>query len=343
MKIIHFADLHLGSKFERMSEDVKNTLNSKLRNAFTEVIDFANKNNINTILMSGDIFDKNTALISDKKFFYDSIKLNSHIDFYYIRGNHDKNSKYDETIDNLHTFEGVKSYIKDDVRIIGYEISKNNQELYDYSSFTSDKYNILLLHGDIFNIRNDYYIDLKKLENKNINYLALGHIHKKCSGYIGNTKYEYPGCLLGRGFDEEEEKGFLVLDTKNSETTFHVISDIIFEKFVLSVTNKNEVEIKKEIKEILKEKTKNITEIKLLGKTDSEIDILDLENTFKDFRYYLCFKNNTKLKLNYEYNEYENSLKNMFINKVLENPSLNDETKEKVITYGLSKLLKEEE
>lgn len=35
MKIIHFADLHIGSKFERMPEDIKAELNTKLRNAFS--------------------------------------------------------------------------------------------------------------------------------------------------------------------------------------------------------------------------------------------------------------------------------------------------------------------
>ena len=82
MKIIHFADLHIGSKFERMSDDIKIELNIKLRNAFAKIIDYAKVNNITTILMAGDIFDKNSVLMKDKKFFYDLIKVNSEIDFY---------------------------------------------------------------------------------------------------------------------------------------------------------------------------------------------------------------------------------------------------------------------
>ena len=38
-------------------------------------------------------------------------------------------------------------------------------------------------------------------------------------------------------------------------------------------------------------------------------------------------------------NENENSLRNMFINKVLKDPNLADDTKEKVISYGLSMLI----
>lgn len=343
MKIIHFADLHIGSKFDRMPEEIKKTLNTKLRNAFLYIIRFAKENNINTILMSGDIFDKNFVLINDKKFFYDSIRLNSNIDFYYIRGNHDSFSKYNDNPSNLHTFDGIQSYIKDDVRISGYELSDDNSILYNYMPFTTDKFNIMMLHGDIYNSRDKSYIDLKKLENKNINYFALGHIHKRTNGIIGKARFEYPGALLGRGFDEVGEKGFLVIDTLTNTTSFYKLSDIIFERYEVSVTGKNEAQIKGEIFNLLGSKNSNITEIKLLGKTDFEIDVIDFEKTFEDLRYYLVIKDDSKLKLNYNLNKNENSLRNMFINKVLENDSLDEETKEKVITYGLSKLMKEEE
>ena len=343
MKIIHFADLHIGSKFERMPEDIKIELNTKLRNAFVKIINYAKENNISTILMSGDIFDKNSVLMKDKKFFYDSIKVNPEIDFYYIKGNHDSSSKYNDEIDNLHTFDGIQSYFKGNVRIIGYELSDNNSSLYNVSPFTTDKFNIIMLHGDIKNQKDSNYIDLKKLQNKNVNYFALGHIHKKEEGKVGESKYVYPGCVLGRGFDEVGEKGFLVLDTETNTTIFHQLSDILFEHIDIQVNGLNEAELKNEITAKLGS-TKNsyITEIRLTGKSDIEIDIDDLETSFKDKRYYLTIKNASKQALNFNPNENENSLRNMFINKVLKDPNLDDDTKEKVISYGLSKLMKEE-
>lgn len=344
MKIIHFADLHIGSKFERMPDDIKTELNTKLRNAFAKIIDYAKVNNITTILMAGDIFDKNSVLMKDKKFFYDLIKVNSEIDFYYIKGNHDSLSKYNDVIDNLHTFDGIKSYLKGNVRIIGYELADNNSSLYNVSPFTTDKYNIMMLHGDIKNQKDNNYIDLKKLQNKNVNYFALGHIHKREDGKVGDSKYAYPGCVLGRGFDEVGEKGFLVLDTETNTTTFYEFSDISFEHIDIQVNGLNEAELKKEISALLgSTKHSYITEIRLTGKSDIEIDIDDLEMSFKDKRYYLTIKNASKQALSFNPNENENSLRNMFINKVLKDPNLDDDTKEKVISYGLSKLMKEEE
>lgn len=68
----------------------------------------------------------------------------------------------------------------------------------------------------------------------------------------------------------------------------------------------------------------------------------DLERTFEGRRRYLAFKNASKMALSYKPSESENSLRNMFINKVLSDPSLDEDTKQKVIEYGLSKLMKEE-
>lgn len=49
---------------------------------------------------------------------------------------------------------------------------------------------------------------------RNIDYLALGHIHKYKKGSIDSRGvYCYSGCLEARGFDECGEKGFVLLDT----------------------------------------------------------------------------------------------------------------------------------
>ncbi len=343
MKIIHFADLHIGSKFERMPEDIKNELNTKLRNAFTEIINYAKSNGITTILMSGDIFDRNAVAMKDKKFFYDSIKANKDIDFYYIKGNHDSSSKYNDVTDNLHTFDGLQSYNKGDVRIIGYELSDNNEVLYDYSPFTTDKFNVMMLHGDIKNARDKDYIDLKKLQDKNINYFALGHIHKREEGQLGDSKYAYPGCVLGRGFDETGEKGFLVLDTETKSLSFHSVTTIEFEHIDIVMNGLNEASLKSAIAEkLIQADATKITEIRLTGKADFDVDADDLVRTYEDRRRYLVVKNVSKMALLYEPSANENSLRNMFINKVLSDGSLDEDTKQKVIRYGLTKLMKED-
>ncbi|MGX8704776.1 MAG: metallophosphoesterase family protein, partial [bacterium] len=65
--------------------------------------------------------------------------------------------------------------------------------------------NIVMLHGDITNLNS---IPLSMLKERNIDYLALGHIHKFQKGKLDDRGiWVYPGCLEGRGFDEEGPKG----------------------------------------------------------------------------------------------------------------------------------------
>lgn len=50
-------------------------------------------------------------------------------------------------------------------------------------------------------------------ENKNIDYLALGHVHSFMQDKLDNRgTWCYCGCLEGRGFDECGPKGFVLLD-----------------------------------------------------------------------------------------------------------------------------------
>ena len=59
-------------------------------------------------------------------------------------------------------------------------------------------------------------INLKQLKNKNIDYLALGHIHTYKQSKLDNRgTYCYSGCLEGRGFDECGEKGFVLLNIED--------------------------------------------------------------------------------------------------------------------------------
>ena len=72
------------------------------------------------------------------------------------------------------------------------------------------------MHGQLAGYRNKdkaEIISLDDLKNKNIDYLALGHVHGFHMDKMDSRGiYCYPGCLEGRGFDECEQKGFVVLD-----------------------------------------------------------------------------------------------------------------------------------
>ena len=77
MKIIHCSDLHLDSKMERKLSLTKSSeRRNELLNNFQRLISFAKENDVKAILISGDLFDSNSARVSTKnvlnlkKYFY---------------------------------------------------------------------------------------------------------------------------------------------------------------------------------------------------------------------------------------------------------------------------------
>ena len=49
-----------------------------------------------------------------------------------------------------------------------------------------------------------------------LSYLALGHIHKGGAFRAGTTLCAWPGCPMGRGYDEEGEKGVLLVTVEDT-------------------------------------------------------------------------------------------------------------------------------
>ena len=90
MKIIHTADVHLGSKIEsKLPKDKSDIRKAEVRQAFNNMVEYAIQNDISIIMISGDLFDSTRPLKKDKDFFYNVVRNNPDIEFIYLRGNHD--------------------------------------------------------------------------------------------------------------------------------------------------------------------------------------------------------------------------------------------------------------
>ena len=100
--------------------------------------------------------------------------------------------------------------------------NENYKSFYSKINLNKDKINIFILHGDDSNTYGINKVKIDSLENKYIDYLALGHYHSYKEEKIDNRgRYAFSGCLEGRGFDECGEKGFILLDIdKEVKSTF---------------------------------------------------------------------------------------------------------------------------
>lgn len=213
MRIIHCADLHLGSKMRtKLPAEKAEERRGELRETFDAMLRYARKAGAAAILIAGDAFDVDRPSLLDKQFFYNAVRANGDLTFFYLRGNHDaaESGALEEDLPNLKTFDKEwKTYSFRGVNVSGAEFSSENAEtLYRTLRLPQDGVNVVLLHGDVGG-----EIDLKRLRDRGIDYLALGHIHAFSSGEIDRRGvYAYSGCLEGRGFDECGKKGFILLD-----------------------------------------------------------------------------------------------------------------------------------
>ncbi len=75
-----------------------------------------------------------------------------------------------------------------------------------------EAYHIALLHGDPTAKNSPYNpITSAQVGASGLSYLALGHIHKDGSLRAKGTLCAWPGCPMGKGFDELDEKGCLIV------------------------------------------------------------------------------------------------------------------------------------
>ena len=216
--------------------------------------------------------------------------------------------------------------------------------------------NILMLHGALreggFEVQNEQGISLKQLSRYPIHYLALGHIHKREEGKCGSLNYIYPGCLQGRGFDEEGEKGFYYLEieeeTKEIKAEFVPLKEGEFRIIPLFLSEEDgTLDAEEKIRESLKKEgaeAKDSVRIILKGekRAEEERNLRYLEKQLEEEYAYIEIKDETKLKLRKEEFIHEKGLKGEFLRMVCESESLSEEEKEKLMILGIGLLQGEE-
>ena len=226
MKLIHTADLHLGSKIEsKFPPEKAKARRTELRTSFTRMIDRAKELGVGAILVAGDVFDTDPATPTDAAFFFGAIKENPGLTFLLLHGNHDAGVPFPADLPNLVTFSDEWStWEQGEVAVSGIEITKGNcASLYDSFTPIPGKVNIVTLHGRLGSSPAPDTVTLSKLADRGIDYLALGDYHARQEGKLdARGLWAYPGCPEGRGFDEPGEKGFLLLSVENGgiETEF---------------------------------------------------------------------------------------------------------------------------
>lgn len=371
MKIIHCSDLHLDSSLSANLGAEKSRIRRKeIQGAFKRLADCASELGADAVMICGDMFD--TANTSQKtvRYVLDVIAEHAKTDFLYLHGNHDgpdilsPNSENASSIPPNLKFFSEKEWTyyryRDGTVICGTESEAPDR--YDKLTLDAADTNIVMLHGQISaygEARNKEAalpkettasaesdtVHLKELANKNIDYLALGHIHTYDDGKIYEKDGEsgvwcYCGCPEGRGFDECGEKGFVFVETENKKVkhTFVRFSRRTLETVRVDISGLvTSREIESACEAALAGLSRDCMVKLILTGTytvDTQKDTDNIRANVLGGFFFGKVYDRTTLKIDPEDYKNDISLKGEFIRKVLES-DMDQDKKDRVIMCGL--------
>lgn len=221
IKILHSADWHLDAPMSGHSPESTEYLRRELRKVPEKIAELCTARQCDMLLLSGDLFDG--AASADTVRTVQRALKNVNVPVFIAPGNHDfltAGSPYemDGWSENVHIFKSAKieevSLPSLDCRIYGagYESMDCPALLKGFQAAGSEKWHIGVLHGEAEAAGSAYCpITREQLRASNLDYLALGHIHKGSSLRAGKTLCAWPGCPMGRGYDELGAKGVILL------------------------------------------------------------------------------------------------------------------------------------
>ncbi len=220
LKILHTADWHLDSPFRGFSPEQRRLLRQAQNRIPEKVADLCLREDCDMLLLAGDVFDGTPSR--------ETVELvkgeleRCGVPVLISPGNHDfcaPGSPWLEESwpENVFVFTGGLESVTIaglDCRIYGagYQSMDCEGLLKDFRAEGPEKYKLAVLHGDPAQKNSPYCpITAAQVRGSGLQYLALGHIHKAGAFRGGETLCAWPGCPMGRGWDETGEKGVCIV------------------------------------------------------------------------------------------------------------------------------------
>lgn len=264
-KFIHAADLHLDSPFKSilsLNPELGDVLRKSSVAAFQNLVDICIKEEIDFLLVSGDSIDSGSGSLAAQNTFISGMRKleDANIRVYIICGNHDPLSSWSTALklpDNVHRFESGSPQIelfekngKPAVAIHGVSFKEREEKrnlAVHFSKKGGHPFSIGMLHGNLGkNTGHEPYcpFNSEDLRSSEMDYWALGHIHKREVVLEGSPTAVYPGNLQGRHFNETGEKGCYLVEVENqsvSNLRFKPLAPLVFHRKSIDLSNTHDI------------------------------------------------------------------------------------------------------
>lgn len=341
--IIHCSDVHLGANIPFLKDADAKVRRSEIMNTFKKITEICKEKSVDVLLIAGDLFENHgvdLALINFAK------KCLSNIPDTIVAicgGNHDYisvdclfcNSKWSE---NVFIFGKNIEYVEFPnmkLRIWGTSFTSTYIEVSTLESIDvpkDDYINIMVMHGELLEDKNQVSrynpITLEQIGNSNMDYIALGHIHKTSPVRKSkDTFFAYSGCPEGHGFDEQGQKGIYygVIAKGSCDLQFLPISKRVLIDMSIDITSStNDNDVIGKIKDCMKSNFAynyydNLYKINLTGLTEEDYtpNCQSIQSTLSEVVFYCEVTNHSLPNIDFKALSKEVSLKGIFVKNML--------------------------
>lgn len=231
LRILHTADLHLGSPFSGSGFDADKIIERKrdLFECFDGILASAKTKNVDLVIISGDLFEEDRVKRSDINTIIQSLSSIAPIRCVILPGNHDhyKSGGYFDWLTwpaNVYIFKDRKfsSFQFEDISLAVYGAAFTSPEdparlMGELKLDDKCKYRILAFHGslvpkpDTVDPYRPFMAD--DLSSLGADYIALGHYHKPVviENEKGRVIASYPGSPEPLNFGETFEHSYNIV------------------------------------------------------------------------------------------------------------------------------------
>ena len=235
-RFLHTADIHLDSPLKGLEvhEDAPvDEIRGATRRAFENLVEMAIEDEIDFILIAGDLYDGDWKDYHTGLFFVHQMgRLHkAGIEVFIVSGNHDAANQTTKTMplpDNVTHFSPKKpqSVKLDDLGVIIHGQSYSSRAVTDnlassYPQHDSNFFNIGILHTSLTGREgheNYAPCTIDDLKSKGYDYWALGHVHKR--EIVSEDPWVlFPGNVQGRHIKETGVKGATLVTVEDSRIT----------------------------------------------------------------------------------------------------------------------------
>ena len=234
-RFLHAADIHLDSPLRGLDGqegDIARRIRSAPRDAFENLIGLAISEQVDFVVIAGDLYDGDWKDYRTGLFFITQMRRlqAAEIPVFLLYGNHDAESQITKALElppNVRVFRPRRpdTFALDEIGVAVHGQSFRERAVTEnlvpgYPSPRPDHFNIGVLHTGLGGMDgHDNYApcELVDLTSKGYDYWALGHIHRR------QTLHErpwvvFPGNIQGRHVRETGPKGAALVTVRDGDT-----------------------------------------------------------------------------------------------------------------------------